>query len=101
MPPARLTLKKFLDADGRVARWPTRKGDRLVGQQLVLEYLITKFEPHRTYTEREINDILRQWHTFEDWATLRREMFERRMLGRTPDGRQYWVVRDESVEPAV
>lgn len=86
-----VTLTQFLDAEGRVIRWPTRKGDRLVGQKLVVEYLITKFEFGRTYTEREVNDILKQWHTFMDWALLRREMFERKLLNRTLDGRQYWV----------
>ncbi|MCU0476636.1 MAG: DUF2087 domain-containing protein [Anaerolineae bacterium] len=94
-----LSLSKFMDAEGRITRWPTRKGERLFGQQLVVEYLITKFEAGRTYTEREVNDILRQWHTFEDWAILRREMFERDLLGRTPDGRRYWVItQPESAE---
>lgn len=89
-----IALEKYLDEQGRITHWPTRKGERLIGQQLVLNYLITKFDANREYTEREVNDLLRQWHTFEDWAMLRREMFERHMLGRTPDGRRYWVISE-------
>lgn len=87
-----VTLQEFLDDEGRVIRWPTRKGDRLVGQQLVIQYLISKFEFGRIYNEREVNELLKQWHTFMDWALLRRELFERKLLNRTIDGRQYWVV---------
>ncbi len=90
-----VNLQEFLDDEGRVIRWPTRKGDRQVGQQLVTEYLISKFEFGRTYTEREVNDILKHWHTFMDWALLRREMYERKLLNRTIDGRQYWVVQPQ------
>jgi hypothetical protein len=95
-----ITLEKYLDEQGRITRWPTRKGERLIGQQLVLNYLITKFDSHREYTEREVNDLLRQWHTFEDWAILRREMFERNLLGRTPDGRRYWVITEPQAAEA-
>jgi len=93
-----VNLQQFLDEEGRVVRWPSRKGDRLVGQQLVVEYLITKFEFGRTYSEREVNDQLNRWHTFMDWALLRREMFNRNLFNRTLDGRQYWVVTPQPAQ---
>ena len=42
-------------------------------------------------TEREVNEVLKQWHTFEDWALLRRELFMYKFLKRYKDGTQYWV----------
>ena len=33
-------------------------------------------EPERNYSEREINETLRLWHTFDDPATLRRELYD-------------------------
>ncbi|MFW5690904.1 MAG: DUF2087 domain-containing protein [Chloroflexota bacterium] len=37
-----------------------------------------------------VNDLLNRWHTFEDWAVLRRELVDRRMLCRARDGSVYW-----------
>ncbi|MDX1995432.1 MAG: DUF2087 domain-containing protein [bacterium] len=82
-------LNAYLDAEGRVTRWPTRKGT-FADQELVLAYLATKFEAGKVYTEREVNDVLRQYHTFEDWALLRRELFERGYLNREKNGSLYW-----------
>ena len=42
------------------------------------------------YTEKEVNAILNRCHTFEDWALLRRELFERGYLNRERDGSTYW-----------
>lgn len=59
------SLQNFLDTDGQLIQWPSKRANKL----LALEYLAQKFQAKRIYTEREVNDILRQWHTFEDWAT--------------------------------
>jgi len=61
---------------------------------LVLEYLFEKFDAEKNYTEREVNEILNQHHTFGDPAMLRRELFEKKMLRRTLDGRTYWVNKE-------
>jgi hypothetical protein len=84
------TLSDWLDADGRVKQWPSRKRHTDT-QVLVLAYLASKLEPSYTYTEREISEVLRQWHTFEDWAMLRRELFERGYVRRKKDGSAYWL----------
>lgn len=85
-----ITLADYLDDEGRVTRWPTRR-NKAAGQTLILEYLATKFEAGRTYTEKEVNAILNQFHTFEDWALLRRELFENGYLNREKDGSTYWA----------
>ncbi len=83
-------LENFLDEDGRVTRWPIRK-NKAEGQRLIIEYLATKFETGREYTEKEVNAILNQYHTFGDWALLRRELFDRGYFNRTITGTTYWL----------
>lgn len=58
-------------------------------QQEALRYLAGKFQQGRTYTEREVNELLNEWHTFRDPATLRRELYENRFLNRDPYGTAY------------
>jgi biotin operon repressor len=41
---------------------------------IVLQHLMDRFDPSRTHTEREVNDLLRPAH--EDVATLRRELVD-------------------------
>lgn len=55
---------------------PSQRKRRLI----VLQHLMVRFDPDRTYTEREINDLLRSAH--EDVATLRRELVDYGYLNR-------------------
>lgn len=82
-------LHNFLNETGQVVQWPAK----FSAQELVLDYLTDKFALKTTYTEREANDILRQWHTFEDWAILRRSLVESGRLQRNRDGTEYRRVR--------
>jgi len=82
-------LKGFFDKDLKLKSWPFRKHrDK---QLLVLEYLASKFEVGRDYSEKEVNEILNLHHTFGDPALLRRELFMKRLLDRAPDGGRYWL----------
>lgn len=78
--------KTFINADGIVFRWVKKEAEK----EAVMQYLQTKFEVGKHYTEREVNDILKMWHSFNDHALLRRELFDRRYLERTADCREYW-----------
>lgn len=78
-------VKRFLNDDALVKQWPKKLSDK----KLVLEYLATKFEFERSYHEREVNEILKQWHTFSDWPLLRRELFEQGFLDRNRSGTDY------------
>lgn len=80
-------LSVFLDADGRVTRWPKKKCEKLE----VLKYVQGKLEPGRIYSEKEINGIIERWHCFHDYALLRRELYDNYLLERSPDCRAYWV----------
>jgi biotin operon repressor len=85
-----LELRRFLDSEGRVSSWPAKRKD----QRLVLRYLAARFAPEQRYTEREVNALLNQWHTFGDPATIRRDMYDDGLLHRTRDGGGYWRADD-------
>lgn len=69
-----------LFTDGRIERVPARRKARVA----VLLEVVSRFEPGRVYTEREVNEVLLGVH--EDFAYLRRELVNYRYLERE-DGR--------------
>lgn len=77
----------FLDGDGRIKQLPVPNRTKIP----VLEYLAGKFEPGRTYTEKEVNATISAWHTFGDYFILRRLLIDYGMMERVPDGSRYWV----------
>ncbi len=83
------TLHRFVDGDGLITLWPRRERDR----EAVLDLLVSKFRRNHLYTEVEVNEILNQWHTFQDPANLRRQLADYGYLGRTSSGDRYWRER--------
>jgi hypothetical protein len=83
-PNARKALTQF-DAQGRLVRWP----HKFSVQRLAMWALWTHFEMRRVYTEREVNEILKAWHTYGDHVTLRRELINHRLLTRKSDCSEY------------
>ncbi|MBD5161096.1 MAG: DUF2087 domain-containing protein [Oscillibacter sp.] len=79
-------LRSFLNEKMQLVSLPARHKKKLAAYY----YLAGKLEAGRQYTEAEINDILDQWTVFHDPATLRREMYNKRLLHRTRDGGRYW-----------
>ena len=79
------TVERFLDDQGRVSQWPTKRSDK----DQVLDYLSGKFSHDEVLTEAEFNERLKQWHTFSDWPLLRRELYESGRFDRNPDGTGY------------
>lgn len=80
-------LRTIKDKNGIIIRWPVKK----IEKKAVLDYLITKFDKNKQYKEIEINFILKKWHSFNDHALLRRELYDNFYLNRTNDGSSYWV----------
>jgi len=78
-------LRPFVDDDGHLIQWPMRRKV----QRMAIAYLATKLEPGREYHEREMNEVLVQWHTFGDWALLRRLLFDWSYMDRERDGSRY------------
>jgi len=78
-------LRPFVDEQGRLTQWPAK----LKIKRMAIDYLVGRFEPGREYTEREVNELLLDGHTFGDWALLRRRapgsracVFDARCRGR-------------------
>lgn len=82
-------IKHFLDKFDNVSTWPAKKSQKL----LVLAYLSNFFEKEKLYSEAEINQILKDHHTFSDWPLLRRELVESGFLSRDKNGYQYWRIK--------
>ena len=79
--------KQYIDKEGRIIQWPKRKKRKL--QLNILRFMAHQFELDRIYTEREVNDVLKAHHTFEDWALLRRELYELGWMTRELNGTEY------------
>lgn len=82
-------LRNFLTPDGKLTAFPAKRKMKLY----CLFYLAEKFEAGREYTEREINEVLCDWHTFADPATLRRELFDYHFLDRSRNGKIYTLAQ--------
>ena len=80
-------LKNFLDERGRLTAFPAKRKTKIYA----LCYLAEKFERDKKYTEKEVNEVLKAWHTFDDPATLRRELYDYKFLDREKDGSVYWL----------
>jgi biotin operon repressor len=62
-------IRDFFDGD-RLKTIPSQRKRRVI----ILQHLLERFAVDRTYTEREVNDLLRPAH--DDVATLRRELVD-------------------------
>lgn len=92
-----IKIKQFLDSSGKITRLSQKQKPR----RALLEYLAEKFEPGCTYSEREVNDICNQWHTFGDHFLLRRELVDHSLLCRKRDGSCYWKAQTARQETEI
>lgn len=79
-------INNFIDSTGKIKIWPSKHDLKLK----VLEYLADKFEYNRFYSEKEVNNIIENYHTFRDYFLLRRGLIESKLLSRTRNGAKYW-----------
>lgn len=71
--------------DGPLMKFPKKEKQKLA----TLRVLIQRFEKEKTYTEKEINHVLKK--AYEDFVTLRRYLIEYGFLDRKDDGSEYWI----------
>ena len=81
---ARKALLQF-DSRGRLLRWPTKYSI----QTLAMWVLWTLFDGRRSYTEKEVNEVLKAANAFGDHVTLRRELINHSLMSRKPDCSDY------------
>ena len=90
-------LRNFLNAEGKLTAFPAKRKMKVY----CLFYLAQKFETEKEYAEQEINDVLLDWHTFADPATLRRELYDYRFLDRSRDGKVYRLAEKQPAPEAL
>lgn len=78
-------ISKLFDNEGRLLRFPSKEKEKLI----VLLHIIKAFKTGKTYTEKELNNKLKE--KFPDYPLLRRYLIEYGLMDRKNDGSQYWV----------
>lgn len=78
-------MLRFFGPDKKLLRWPKKFSH----QGLCLWALWSRIPARTAMSERQISDLLTDMHEFGDYALLRRELFDRKLVTRTPDGREY------------
>ncbi|OMC78936.1 ArsR family transcriptional regulator [Paenibacillus odorifer] len=72
-------IRNFFSKDGRLRQIPAQYKKKLIA----LQYMVEKLEPGVVYTEKEINEYIKQFH--EDFATIRREFIMHQFMYREKD----------------
>ena len=79
-------MNKLINELEELVLWPKKPKDK----QIVIEWLSKKFKFEKQYSEKEINQIIKNHHSFNDVPLLRRELISRLFLNRKDDGSVYW-----------
>ena len=82
----RKRMANYYDSQGRLSQYPTKRPMRMIA----LTKIADCFEFERNYTEKEVNEIIKQNISFSDIELVRREMFQLKLIGRLRDGSAYW-----------
>lgn len=69
-------IKNFFTATGQLKSIPAQLKKKLI----VLEYMVSKLEKGRKYTEKELNEFIKGFH--QDFATIRREFIMHQFMFR-------------------
>jgi hypothetical protein len=59
---------------------------------IILNFIVEAIDFDSNYTEKEVNTILRRFHT--DTAALRRYLVDHGLMARESDGTKYWRVKE-------
>jgi predicted transcriptional regulator len=89
---SRKVLQTFFE-DGQLTAMPMQPKKRRV----ILEYLLEEFKPGVRYTEKQVSETLKRFHP--DYALLRREMIEEKMMEREKG--IYWRTLADANSPAL
>lgn len=87
----RKVLKAYLSPDGTLKQIPMDPKKLKV----ILNFIVDAFPFDTTFTEKEVNTILRRFHL--DTAALRRYLVDTGLMAREGDGSKYWRVPMEAL----
>ena len=85
-----MTQKTLINEFDKIIRWPKNKQSNKIN---IIEFLSSKFEFDKQYSEKDVNVIIHRYHSFNDVPLLRRELISRRYLDRKDDGSKYWKIK--------
>ena len=80
-------LNRYYDAENKLTQYPSKRPMRMIA----LERIAEKFQEDKKYTEKEVNEIIKESISFSDIELIRREMFQYKFIGRLRDGSEYWL----------
>ena len=83
----------YLDETGLLKQYPAKKPVR----EIVLQRFANLFESGRDYSEKEVNQIIRERIVFSDVELIRRELIEHGFLNRERDGSRYWKPHEKPI----
>jgi biotin operon repressor len=81
-------IADFSRPDGSLKEIPAQRKKL----EIILRHVVQVFEPGRHYTEKQVNELLKPFHT--DTATLRRELVGYRLMQRQGGGGEYWRLEE-------
>lgn len=79
-------LTPFMSNDYILHTWPAKYSN----QTLLLWFFGCRFQYQQTYSEQQVNEIIKRTLNFEDFALIRRELCNHKLLKRTDNGHNYW-----------
>ncbi|MFS0784078.1 DUF2087 domain-containing protein [Bacillus sp. 1P06AnD] len=77
-------LQKYMK-DGKLTTFSMKQKYKII----VLREMMNLFEPERTYSEKEVNELIKS--VYGDFVTVRRYLIEYGFLDREKDGSSYWI----------
>ena len=80
-------LKRYFSPDNqlKIKGFPAKEKRKII----IMQKIIYDFEAGRQYSEKEVNDLLKQY--YDDFVSVRRCMIQYGFLDRSESGKRYWV----------
>jgi transposase-like protein len=79
------TIKIYMNDEGALKSYPSKAKKKII----ILEEIVKNFSKGKTYSEKEINRILKR--IYNDYPAIRRALIEYGFIERTNDCTSYWV----------
>ena len=81
-------MSQLVNEFEEITRWPKKRSDK----EYIIKYLSEKFKSGIEYSEKDVNQIIKRHHNFNDVPLLRRELISKKYLSRTDDCSKYWKI---------
>lgn len=80
-------VRRYYDLDGKLIQYPSKRPMRIIA----LARIAGRLTPEKKYTEKEVNEVIKDSITFSDVELIRRELFQYKFIDRLRDGSAYWL----------